>query len=67
MNEYELTFEVRYTVTKTVISDDSEAAVNDAEAQIYADVDLCDGTVQDITLIGHEIFDVDVEKDREEA
>jgi hypothetical protein len=66
MNEYELTFEVRYTVTKVVVSDDSEAAVEKAEADIYADVDLSDGTVQDISLIGHEIFDVEPNKEREE-
>lgn len=66
MNEYELTFEVRYTVTKVVVSDDSEVAVEKAEADIYADVDMSDGTVQDITLIGHEIFDVDVEKEERE-
>jgi hypothetical protein len=66
MNEYELTFEVRYTVTKTIISDDSEAAVKKAEADIYADVDLSAGTVQDISLIGHEIFDVEPSKEREE-
>lgn len=65
MNEYELTFEVRYTVIKSVISDDYEAAVKKAEADIYADVDLCDGTVQDITLIGREIFDVEPSKERE--
>ena len=66
MNEYELTFMVQYTVTKTIISDDSEAAVEKAEADIYADVDLSDGTVQDISLIGQEIFDVEPSKEREE-
>ena len=67
MNEYELTFMVQYTVTKVVVSDDSEAAVKDAESQVYADVDLCDGTVQDIYLIGHEIFDANPKKEESEA
>lgn len=66
MNEYEFTFEVRFTVIKTVVSFDCELAVADAESQIYADVDLCDGTVQDISLIGHEVFDVKTENEKDE-